>query len=1169
MCGHRSIPVRSTGSGVEGKMTSIDPNTGQTLYSTYELEAAAKVSTESGELSHQYQTVRTAYEAQTAEQTAYAEQQRMAQIEAEVYQLRNAPNLHSDEGRWEHYVDLVRQYDAATPGDQSYLIEGAIQHSGVTSADIAREQYGSALTSQKAASGDAAAQAMVSSGAWQPGTQAAEKAASDIGIIAVPQAPVVLQGPVVVNTNPEVPIGTVSQITGNVWTGTGWGSQEHFYGDIISNANRPGYTPIHTLGDITTQDLIFGYGYSPLQATIIQAAIASNKFDATATRFYGNEAQKAFQDVVEISSGYHAWAKQTGLPQAPNPYEYAGDLALAVLKGTNEKSKSSVYGEAPINTSILNLPNGQGLQDVAWNAAVGYDRSGKYSVDYSKFLVASDVVTEAIISGNMGPYAALGKPYSSEYETLSLAQQQEIATGVARAQGYAVHPEVPMPDYSFDWSVMGGTALYTGALAEAHATETGTMLQEPSASMNVPIVITRPSEEWVQGIPVIGGMLAYAGISPKLSELRGIPYIYETAAWISPKEIETTTRGTPYNANISDIYRRSAGADYTMQYLTPEGEFSDVYGTITPTTRSITSGKSAFDEWQADIARQTGLSSIPVPTSEQISAGGRLMQMYNPAIGIYSQTPIGQHTISSNVEEVTQRPVSFAGEVGVSALLGGTFRAGEEVYAVGRAATAEKVISEGGLWRLASSASGVAVEYAPKALTALYGVDVAGRATLWGSDFSQAQERTGDILGRETIPMGIGFVAGYRSPELARGAYDTAKITSENIGERTFEFRQNLGGIQRVQPGTLTGESVPFTEIYEMPRAPSFNNEAGAFNFQGVRRAAPGAKPEFAEPPETIDLRETIDLTKMESPKTTSASDLNQAYMEQFNLETNLRENYLSKSMQEMLIEKYSIPENIVSYARANQLETGEVINLASSLKSMNTPLLATASTVTVAGLLEAPATAQSSVESVGLISMEEVVSFQTPSLELASMQKESSKSMQAELYSNTPIIGSNLVRMLSSRSDTQNDALSKMMSVQDEVSRISERSDESTIVGSESALQDLTSVFVTPVLDTASITQSGISSRSLVDFTPQVINQLYWYNLPRPVIPNAELPRFPIGGIGFGGSTPSLIGPGWPRPRKRNYENPVVDIDYLSRMNAPFANTQRRSSRKVKKSKR
>lgn len=1183
-------------------MPYADPSTGQTIYSQEELNASWRAAGGSnmypgGTEYENFKAIEAAYQGQSESQITYAnEQARLAAmtpeqiqsetIKAEIDQLRSAPNLHSDEGRWAHYVELVNQYDTMTPGDQQYLITQAIGQSDISSADIAREQYGSALTSQKAASGDTTAQAAISSGAWQPGTEAAERAAAEIGVVAVQQTPVVLQGPAVVNTNPEVPIGTVSQATGNVWTGTGWGSQEQFYGSIISNANRPGYTPIQTLGDITTQDLIFGFGYSPLQATIIQASIASNQFDATATRFYGNEAQKSFQDIVEISSGYHAWAKQTGLPQAPNPYEYAGDLALAVLKGTSEQSKSSAYGVAPVDYSGLNLPNEEGLQDVAWNAAIGYDRTGNYSVDYSKFLIASDVVTEAIVSGNMGPYAALGKPYSSEYGTLTLGQQQLIATDVAKSQGYAVHPEVPIPDYSFDWSVMGGTALYTGALAEAHATETGATLQEPFTSMNVPTVVTKPSEEWVQGIPVIGGMLAYAGISPKLSELQGIPYIYEAAAWISPKEIETTTRGTPYNANISDIYRRSAGADYTMQYLTSEGGLSDIYGTITPTTTSITTRKSAFDEWQADIAQQTGLSKIPVPTSEQISGAGILMQMYNPAFGIYSQTPIGQHTISSNIEEITQRPVSFAGEVGAAALLGGAFRAGEEAYAVGRAATAEMVISEGGLWRFASSASGSVVEYAPKALTALYGVDVAGRATLWGSDFSQVQERTGDILGRETIPMGIGFAAGY-------GALDTARLSDigyksslqEGMVNSRFEYYVKGPVTKPIDIARLNYES------FRQESAPEQVGVADYLQFRTERATALADIRVKSIIQESGEVLQNVPYRLQQYGTDVSTVLSGEPGI---TVESMARVGFNKGSP--LSSEKTFSPGSSSLGTRIVGGKTVSGLRNEPSLKSLGvegeaTQSLGTRSIGTSVDYRNMPKTSEKPYTK--LAGQEQIVlTEELPAVEgmtkgniqpsgkvlgsvsvlLPEMQLEDVSAGIASMINSESAVESiasrsqGLVFATLQSSPSMLSAQTKSNSILDDINTVT--SDVMTKQGLEEVVVSESASDVLTSFEQVSI----VTPRSTIDFGQQVVNQLYWYNLPKSIIPNPNMPdfpHFPVGGIGYGGSTPARMGPGWPRPRKRNYENPVVDIDYLSRMNAPFANTQRRSPRKSKKSKR
>jgi hypothetical protein len=184
--------------------------------------------------------------------------------------------------------------------------------------------------------------------------------------------------------------------------------------------------------------------------TLLQQAIdAGTVFDSRGqvlaspgrvANYYAGEYQKSLESFVAVSSEAHFVAMRSNLPTGPNPFAYAGDLAAAILKGTNPNSQSSLYNETPTDLSVLNLPGGMGVQDELWNRAIGFD-VGYYpegsKPDLSGFIEPTNVLARAVASGEMGPYGQLGKPWSSAYGTLSLEQQQAIAMKAETSAGIA------------------------------------------------------------------------------------------------------------------------------------------------------------------------------------------------------------------------------------------------------------------------------------------------------------------------------------------------------------------------------------------------------------------------------------------------------------------------------------------------------------------------------------------------------------------------------------------------------------------------------------------------------------------------------------------------------------------------------------------------------------
>jgi hypothetical protein len=169
---------------------------------------------------------------------------------------------------------------------------------------------------------------------------------------------------------------------------------------------RADYVSISDLGDTKTQAMMKEKGYSVEQSLSTQLDEARAAGKTSEARYYQNELDKALQSKIGLSSAYHASAQESGLPQAPNPFEYVGDL-----------SKQLLYKSA----GVSNVP-GTGLQP-------------QYQGSMMKDV---NILTKAARTGEMGDYGALGKPYSSAYGILPLDMQQAIgrqAASTAREKG--------------------------------------------------------------------------------------------------------------------------------------------------------------------------------------------------------------------------------------------------------------------------------------------------------------------------------------------------------------------------------------------------------------------------------------------------------------------------------------------------------------------------------------------------------------------------------------------------------------------------------------------------------------------------------------------------------------------------------------------------------------
>lgn len=370
---------------------------------------------------------------------------------------------------------------------------------------------------------------------------------------------------------------------------------------IIGYLNRPGLST--NLGDSITQSILkanptFTVSQA-LQQQLIDAKSTSTSID---DRFYQNELDKSLQNNVEIQDAYHHWAYDTNLPQAANPYEYAGDLSLYALKGT--QGRDAVF--SPVSAGVLNLPAGLGTQDAAWAQAMGIP------YDPAQFSPAINAIANAQREGTMGAYGMLGS-YSQALGNLNITQQQEIGIAVAKSRGEAYN--------TGKWDFAGARDYMAGVGAPIPtAGATPMSMVTPSTPINAPIGNTG-----LFVTPLAGGGVMKVGngeISPAPASLPGI----------ATTGISFLTQGDGVVANLSkDVF-----------HMLPSGPTAPANST------TVSGGNSTISQLGNWI--DTNKNKIDLYDEKQVSGFNKNVSTFNemsaqnPVITTTKTTVAGQTT---------------------------------------------------------------------------------------------------------------------------------------------------------------------------------------------------------------------------------------------------------------------------------------------------------------------------------------------------------------------------------------------------------------------------------------------------------------------------------------------------------------------------------------------
>lgn len=300
--------------------------------------------------------------------------------------------------------------------------------------------------------------------------------------------------------------------------------------------DRVDYTKMKDIGDSKTQELI-KHGYSPEQATAMQRDIAKEAGNTRAELYYQNEYDKAMQSKLALSSEYHHTAQESGLPQAPNPFEYTGDLAkMAIHKS---QGVSNVAG-----TGLIPQFKGSLVED-------------------------ANIVTKAARTGEMGDYKNLGKPFSSATGILSLEEQQDIgrraATSPLNKFGWEVKEDA-MAKFTPELKKSSGFDLFYREAKSDESKKAYPELLTPDymASITSGTKLVGRSKDDVKSV---SGLVVQMGGTPT-NEIIG-----DTVA--------TVKKGT------TSVGEKAGGSSDINQYLLPEDVISK---TSTPSTKIETKG---------------------------------------------------------------------------------------------------------------------------------------------------------------------------------------------------------------------------------------------------------------------------------------------------------------------------------------------------------------------------------------------------------------------------------------------------------------------------------------------------------------------------------------------------------------------------------------------------
>jgi hypothetical protein len=603
-------------------------------------------------------------------------------------------------------------------------------------------------------------------------------------------------------------------------------------------SDRPGYTPITDLGDVTTQNAMKGYAMfsqmlglqgvsTPSVDTMTARTLEMQRQAAWYTpgtkdeQFFGGEIQKWAENKVELASEYHYIGKEAGVPIPANIFEYAGDLAVEFLKG--EPHKASEWFSPVSGEMARELPGGEGLQEYQWRQAIATDKQPGTKIDQTWYSAGINKIISA--EGQYGPYSVLAGARTAGSQEASGIDGRLVGSKIIAGE-----PTYGVADTSAVAADISALPYpYISATTEKVA-PTGELFGITIPYVKDIVAFFQPGKEITTQarITAIPSVTTLAGTTvetlPESKVLKGTEVSYDAAG----NKITTST------------YEVSGGTVTTQDFITTGGK------TTTKTTFEK-STPSGWDAWLAGAEKQTaditGLSKLATPTTEQIKEMGKnpLFVSTNPLVGVALQIPQTQEYAASFIRgeavQVQTKPLESAINYGVAYLGGIAWKGAEVGLGASRASFAEKAISQGGTWRAAEQFTAGILPATGKVLAGAYGFSVYERATAGGTDFSPAAaERLGGITVGEALPGGLGFTRGYATPS---AVYERARISEIGYQEALLAGK----GERKLSTVTGTPEAAGYkieriTGDYIPEKLPSA--EKNALLYGSVMNVKPG-----------------------------------------------------------------------------------------------------------------------------------------------------------------------------------------------------------------------------------------------------------------------------------------------------------------------------------------
>jgi hypothetical protein len=519
-------------------------------------------------------------------------------------------------------------------------------------------------------------------------------------------------------------------------------------------------------------------GYTPEQSAEMLRVDAAKRQDYAAERKYETLRQQANATTVSTASGYHHWAKDTGIPQAANPFEYAGDLALYAEKGYPRKESEKF---SPVDPTVLNLREGRGGQDYVWlpDSERNYDLRG-----------AMDTIAQAKRSGTMGAYGQLGAPSSSKYGTLSLADQQDIARYVNenpthQAMGFRTNDEIA--NQRTDEILNSWRGAYVSSVnptVQSQAKKGYLTDQEMFAGAAPGKEVYRPSDITLAYANTWGGEKDQNPVNAALITATQFFTKGSTETTITGKtQVVDRSRLDPSGGGIANF--KYIGADNRPidvmkfkeggEYVGADGKTYQDYRVSDLSKVTITPQKTIVKEAESGYERGERLFA------EKYTQGG---QKFEP-IDTGSRLDYAENMLRGMYEGIREKPLTATVNVGVGLALTAV-----TLGVVNPAATrvAVSTAEAGG----AKALAGRGVEWgvtkaAPVVLGTAYAVDV-------GSGLSNGKEATRQSvyegskrIGYETVPLVAGGLAYSPLKAGITGATDRVSTSYNNLKARGWE----------------------------------------------------------------------------------------------------------------------------------------------------------------------------------------------------------------------------------------------------------------------------------------------------------------------------------------------------------------------------------------------